>query len=152
MPFKRTDGGLWWDDDAARREGRWGDDVCRPDVIELAEHLLERGSLERVWDTLALNRPAGLTGAEERRIVNMTLRRAAELGRPISPNAAAVLCRLIGGDGPLRGEARDMDKRRAIRSMLEADPKASNRKVAASTGTSRDLVRSVRDELYPGDS
>jgi hypothetical protein len=85
MPFKKTSDGFYWDEQAARHEGRWSAAASRDRVvwIEAAEQFIARGSLGRVWDTLADPswRPDSLTTDAEREIVRQALRKGVELGR-----------------------------------------------------------------------
>jgi hypothetical protein len=158
MPFKKgADGGLRWDPKAAQFEGRWTpkarrDEPRRCAWIEVAEDVIERGAITRVWDTLAdpAYRPGNLTEEDERYIVRRALSRDAELGR-LDGNMVAVLLRLIPGDDHLRGENQNKAAHRAIRvaiqTALQTGQDISVRKLAREHKVSRDTVARIRDDL-----
>ena len=153
MPFtKHDDGGLHWDRQAARLEGRWSqaarEKMARCAWIEVAEGLIERGAIMRVFDTLGdpAHRPADLTAEDERFIARRALAKGSELGR-LDSSMVSVLLRLIPGDDRLRGETRDPSTRRAIRAAIEADPTISNSQLARVHKTARSTVAGIRADV-----
>ena len=163
MPFKKgADGGLRWDPKGAQFEGRWTpkarrDEPLRCAWIEVAEDVIERGAIMRVWDTLAdpAYRPANLTEEDERYVVRRALSRGAELGK-LDGDMVMVLLRLIPGDDHLRGEnqnkAAHREIRVAIQTALQTGQNISVRALAQKHHVSRDTVARIRDDLlHPAD-
>ena len=150
MPFKKDDAGhRRWDRSTAGE--RWGKNANRPDFVELMEKLMKRGAVARVWDSLAdADRPSDLSAAEERTIVRRALRRAGELGRPLEPNAVAVLLRWIGGSDRLKTETKV--NHAAIRAAIKANPKISLGQISRRFGCSRSTASAIKAAVLSDDS
>jgi hypothetical protein len=140
MGWKKDDsGGLRWDRSTASE--RWGKNANRPDFVEAAEHFLDRGMINCLWDTLANPdyRPADLGEDEERMLVRKALARSVEVGR-MNGNAAAVLLRLIGGSDRLKTENKDPKKKAQAISEIRATPGISLGRLAQKYHISRDTA------------
>jgi hypothetical protein len=152
MGFKKDDaGGLLWDKSTAGE--RWGKKANRPDFVEAAEMVIERGSIEMVWDTLAspATRPADLNDDEERLIVRCALRRGADLGR-LDANMVGVLLRLIGGADRLKTENKDMLLRRGIRAEIQARPHITLGQLRLQfPDVARSTLQMIRDDVLSND-
>jgi hypothetical protein len=154
VPFsKGEDGVLRWDGEAARRDGRWSErarekSITRCAWIEVAEQIIDRGAITRIFDTLAdpAHRPADLTAEDERYIVRRALAKGAEAGS-LDGAMVQVLLRLMPGDDRLRGENKNLAAHRAIRVALLGDPSLSNRHLARTHGVTRQTVARIRADL-----
>jgi hypothetical protein len=147
MAFKKdTDGGLRWDKSTAGE--RWGKKANRPDFIEAAEGIIDRGAVKRIWDTLALCRPDDLRNDEELFVVGKALRRAGELGR-LDPNLVAVLLRLLDPPDRLRTENRV--NHAAVRAHVRKHRDASLGQLAQKFNITRDTASRIKKQVLSDD-
>jgi hypothetical protein len=144
MSFKKdAAGALRWDKSTAGE--RWGKNANRPDFVEAAELMIDRGAVAHIWDTLAdpNYRPADLQNDEELYVMRKALRKAAEMGK-LDENLVAVLLRLLDGADRLRAE--NKLNHAAVREHLRKYPAASLGRLAQKFGISRDTARRIKEQ------